>query len=289
MSDLNIDDPDRFSAYEKSRWQRAADLYHVYFGPLTSQIAEQLIALVKPPEPHNCSILDIATGPGYLAREALQTEAFSRAVGIDFSAAMIEIAKQGSASARYTPEFFEGDAEDLNFPDASFDAVAMNFGMLHMGRPTVVINEAHRVLKPGGKFGFSAWVPPEKSLGFAIILAAIEAFADKDVAIPAGPPFFYFGDRKNCAVALEAVGFNALSFREINTVWVLNQAEDLFDAFVRGSARTGGLLRLQTADTLDKIKKSVVKDCKQCMVHGKLSIPMGVLLTVGTKSLTTEQ
>src|SRR5205809_6238429 len=52
-------------------------------------------------------------------------------------------------------EFREGDAEALPFPEASFDAVVMNFGMLHLAHPERAVAEAFRVLSAGGRFAFT--------------------------------------------------------------------------------------------------------------------------------------
>jgi SAM-dependent methyltransferase len=54
--------------------------------------------------------------------------------------------------------FVEGDAQQLEFADGSVDAVTMNFGILHLSEPDVALAEARRVLAPGGRFAFTAWI-----------------------------------------------------------------------------------------------------------------------------------
>src|SRR5207253_5020018 len=108
------------------------------------------------------TFLDVACGPGYAAAVAASRGA--RAIGIDFSSEMVEEARRRYAGV----EFREGDAEDLPFPGSSFDAVVLNFGMLHLGRPEKALAEAHRVLRAGGRVAFTVWDTPDKAIAFGI-------------------------------------------------------------------------------------------------------------------------
>ena len=45
-----------------------------------------------------------------------------------------------------------------------FDAVVTNFAMLHLAQPDVAIGEAHRVLRPGGRYGFTVWAAPQLAI-----------------------------------------------------------------------------------------------------------------------------
>ena len=50
----------------------------------------------------------------------------------------------------------------------------MNFGILHFGRPELALLEALRILRGGGRFAFSVWAKPEETIGFDIVLRAVE-------------------------------------------------------------------------------------------------------------------
>src|SRR6516162_6555136 len=90
--------------------------------------------------------------------------------------------------------FEDGDAERLPFGDGTFDAVVMNFGMLHLARPERAIAEAHRVLVPGGRYAFTVWAGPDQAVGFGMVLRAIEGHGRTDIRLPEGPPFFQFSN-----------------------------------------------------------------------------------------------
>src|SRR5207248_2595421 len=96
-------------------------------------------------------VLDVACGPGYAAAAAAARGAI--ATGVDFSSEMVE-----EARGRFSGiEFLEGDAEQLAFSNSTFDAVVLNFGMLHLARPEQALAEAYRLLRPGGRVAFTVW------------------------------------------------------------------------------------------------------------------------------------
>lgn len=128
-------DPVAFSAFEKQAWRQSATAYDRYFGPLTAQTGSRLLDAVAE-QPEGKALLDVATGPGYLAKQAA-TRGFSKVVGLDFSDPMIALAK---ATGPGNAEFRVGDAQNLvEEGDCSFDAVTMNVGLLHMSLPNMEI------------------------------------------------------------------------------------------------------------------------------------------------------
>ena len=110
--------------------------------------------------------------------------------GVDFSSSMLQLAQANidafaAAKAKGDDDSAElpavmllpGDAHALPFQQSAvdeagglFDAVVCNFGVLHLGEPEKFFSEAFRLLRPGGKFGFTVWCAPPETEGFAITL-----------------------------------------------------------------------------------------------------------------------
>lgn len=101
------------------------------------------------------SVLDCAGGTGDIALRIVDRAPDANVTVLDVSGEMLKAGK-AKAEARKIPEsamrFIEGNAENLPFPDDSFDIYAISFGMRNVPRPVVAVQEAMRVLRPGGRF-----------------------------------------------------------------------------------------------------------------------------------------
>ncbi len=109
-------------------------------------------------------VLDVATGTGMVAAELL-ARARCSVVAIDQSAAMLGRARSrfaGLPSGRL--ELLEGEAEQLPFPDCSFDALTFTYLLRYVDDPAATVRELARVVRPGGRvasleFGVPPWLP----------------------------------------------------------------------------------------------------------------------------------
>lgn len=264
-----------FRAFEHAGWQSVVTEYDRAFARLTAQSIEPLLDAVGVVK--GMRLLDVATGPGYVAAAAAQRGA--SVVGVDFSAAMVAEARRRQPAV----DFREGDAEALPFPEGSFEAVVMNFGLLHLENPERAIGEAHRVLHPRARFGFTVWAPPETAVGFAIVLRAIRTHGDPNVPLPAGPPFFRFSDPGECRRALGAAGFAAPTILEVPQVWRFDAPDELFEVFYGGTVRTAGLLRGQTPAAQAAIRDAVSDAANTYRRGSGLELPMPAILVSATK------
>jgi ubiquinone/menaquinone biosynthesis C-methylase UbiE len=222
-------------------------------------------------------VLDVATGPGYAAAAAARRGA--NVVGLDFSAAMVAEARRKHP----TLDFREGDAEELPFADDSFDAVVMNFGLLHVPRPERAVREAHRVLRPRGRFGFTVWAPPEQAIGLGLVLRAIQRHGDMSVPLPPGPPFFRFSDSGECRRVLQDAGFESPHVNLVPQVWRLRSPEVLFEIMLCSTVRTAALLGAQAPHALDAIRDEL-RDATAAFRNGDaIELPMPSVLASAKK------
>lgn len=157
------------------------------------------------------SVLDVGTGTGVVAITAARAGA--RVTGLDLTPALLEQARENARIAQKDIVWTEGDAEQLPYPDASFDVVVSQFGHMFAPRPDVAVAEMRRVLKPGGRVAFATW-PPEHLTG------RIFAFVGRNVPPPppgAAPPPQW----GNPTVITErlAAGFEAPFFARGTMAW----------------------------------------------------------------------
>jgi len=97
-------------------------------------------------------ILDVATGTGDFALEALSLQP-DRIIGVDISEGMLAVGRQKVQKAGLSQkiELQQGDSEGLAFPDSTFDAVTVAFGVRNFENLEKGLADMQRVLKKGGK------------------------------------------------------------------------------------------------------------------------------------------
>lgn len=111
--------------------------------------------------PSNGVVLDIGAGTGDLSREVLRRHADSTVVAADFTLEMMRI------GSRLTPKinrWCAADAENLPFPDYTFDAVVSGFLLRNVSRLSLALSEQYRVLKSGGRVVCLDTTRPTKNL-----------------------------------------------------------------------------------------------------------------------------
>jgi demethylmenaquinone methyltransferase/2-methoxy-6-polyprenyl-1,4-benzoquinol methylase len=99
------------------------------------------------------TVLDVCSGTGELAfRLARKVGSSGSVVGADFCENMLALARQKAGDGWKNLSFVFSDAKDLPFPDNSFDAVTVSFGMRNIPDTRLALCELGRVLRPGGAF-----------------------------------------------------------------------------------------------------------------------------------------
>ena len=98
-------------------------------------------------------LLDVATGTADLAIMAAKQLKLKKIIGIDISDGMLDVGRQKivKANLQNTIELLNGDSEAINFPDNTFDAVTVAFGVRNFEDLEKGLSEIKRVLKPTGK------------------------------------------------------------------------------------------------------------------------------------------
>jgi len=102
-------------------------------------------------------VLDVATGSGNAAIAAARRGC--EAVGIDYVPALLQRGRLRAEAEHLDVRFAEGDAEDLRFPDASFDAVLSIYGVMFAPDHRRAAAELARVCRPGGRIALASWTP----------------------------------------------------------------------------------------------------------------------------------
>jgi SAM-dependent methyltransferase len=102
-------------------------------------------------------VLDVAAGNGNGALAAARR--WCDVTATDYVPALLDRARERAAADRLAMTFQEADAENLPFPDQSFDSVMSIFGVMFTPDQERAASELLRVCKPGGSIGLANWTP----------------------------------------------------------------------------------------------------------------------------------
>lgn len=148
---------------------------------------KKAINLLKADHPQK--ILDVATGTADVAIEAAKRLSPEQIVGVDISVEMLEVGRKKIArkGLQEIITLKEGDSENLPFPDNTFDALTVAFGVRNFENLEQGLREMQRVLKPGGKVVILEFSKPSTfpfrqlyQFYFKNILPFIGKFTSKD-------------------------------------------------------------------------------------------------------------
>lgn len=177
-------------------------------------------------------VLDACGGTAGLAKiAARRVGPEGRVLVYDLNRPMMEVGKKRlRASSKPSPgepaiiSFVQGDAEDLSFPDGTFDAVTIGFGLRNLVHPEKGLSEFLRVLKPGGKLMVLEFSTPVNA-----ILRRLYHFYSFDwmpfagrLICGTGTSFRYLAESirvfptpDGLAGTLESVGFHDVRYRRL--------------------------------------------------------------------------
>jgi SAM-dependent methyltransferase len=165
-------------------------------------------------------VLELACGPAGVGLEAAQAVAPDGSVLLtDFSPAMVAAARERASELGIeNVEFAVADAQALDLPDASFDAVLCRFGYMLMGDPFTAMSETARVLRPGGRVALAVWAEPEAN---AWIMAPMRALMEHFDAPPPdldAPGLWAFRDPDRLRGMLSNAGLGGVKVERLEMV-----------------------------------------------------------------------
>lgn len=167
-------------------------------------------------------VLDVATGTGDLAFTVAAMRPGTEVVAVDFAEPMLDLARAKARSRGSRVRFEVADGTRLPYPDDSFDALTVAYGLRNFADLDAGLREFHRVLRPGGRLVVLEFPPPPGGLFgglyrtyFLRILPAVGGLVSGRASayryLPAS--VLAFPAPSELAARLEAAGFQEVRYR----------------------------------------------------------------------------
>ena len=268
-----------FHEFEHEAWVERTARYDELFSHVTTQAVGPILDSLGPMVGKRH--LDVACGTGHLVGAAAAHGANSE--GIDFAATMVEV----SAVNYPDSPFLTADAADLPYEDETFDAVSCSFGLLHMAEPQRAVNEAYRVLRPGGRFAFTLWFNNEKAGLLALVKQALAGF-NTAAALPESWTQLRYADEAVNERLVKKAGFNRPAFQNLSLAWQTADAGVVLDLIQNLSVRTKYVLDSLPAAVRRDVLESILAGAEVQKVNGLLTMPWNALLTCAEKPAGVE-
>jgi SAM-dependent methyltransferase len=166
-------------------------------------------------------VLDIGCGTGSLTRAAARRADPGPAVGVDLSAAMVEVARTRAVDLPNV-SFLRADAQVHPFPSAGFDVVVSRTGASFFGDAPAAFANLARATAPGGRLALITWQVPARNEWFVEITAAL-AGSPLGGPPPGVPSPFSLADPDAVRTLLDGAGYSHVQLADVREPFELGR------------------------------------------------------------------
>ncbi len=234
-------DSEQFKISQRQSWDNAAPGWKEWLETLevaAQKINDRMVELAEIKQGQK--VLDIATGIGEpaitVARKLVELAGSDNKINAnkghvlatDISSQMLTIAKQRAAASGFQDiiEFRQADAEMLELPDSSFDAVLCRWGLMFMPNLNKVLSNAFQALKSGGRFVCTVWAEAPKVPFGSIPMSIVMRELNVPPPSPGTPGPFALADINILQGALYHRGFTHINHERLNVIFEFATVEE---------------------------------------------------------------
>lgn len=264
-------------------FDRVASTYDRVGPRFFSHFGRRLVKLAQIPT--GADVLDVAAGRGAVLYPAAERVGpHGRVVGIDLSAEMVrETTAEIKVFGLKNATMLQMDAEELDFPDASFDFVLCGLSIFFFPQLQRALNEFHRVLRPSGRVGVTTFA--KDSEGSDWYREILRSYSSQDsqtdeeqkTAEPA------LDTQAELEARLSNAGFESIEVAEEGVDFAYKTEEELWSSLWSHGARRD--LEQMNLSTLERFKADVFQKVQVFKRSDGIHVPRRrVLIALGVRS-----
>jgi ubiquinone/menaquinone biosynthesis C-methylase UbiE len=236
-----------------SSWERRREEMWLATEPVSRNLVERL--QLRPGE----TVLELAAGPGQtglLAADAVGPE--GRLISTDFAPAMIDAARRltqelGIANVEHRVM----DAEDMDLPDASVDAVLCRWGFMLFADTARAFAETRRVLRRGGRLALAVWGQPDANPWASVVGRAVVAHGAMPPPEPDAPGMFSLANPERIEALVRAAGFESVEIEDVPVAFAYDSVDDYWNVTLELGAGIVNALAPLPDDEREQIRADV--------------------------------
>ena len=276
-------DPAVYTDESRATWSEAAPRYDKLSAALFGPVAEEFLVFADLRK--GWRALEIACGPGVATRAAARRLGEKGSLlATDFSPEMLAVAAAYPTEKRAAPvEFRAMDAHKLDLPDASFDGVICQLGLMLFARPDAALAEMSRVAKPGAPVACLVQGRRTSMMFTALVLDSIVARAPHLRAPKGAPTLYAFGPDGILEEAFTRAGLTEIVTKRLSGVFRFGSPEEYWATMTEGAGRTGAMLRSLSPELQAKVKADVLRRAAKRRIGAFIEIPYEFTLARGLK------
>jgi SAM-dependent methyltransferase len=267
---------EEFKASQRELWSTAATAWRKWwpvFEACAQPLSDRLVELAGVEAGER--VLDVATGIGEPALTAARRAGIAGSVlGVDLAPMMIAIAREREREERakqpqLAPTTFEErDAERLELPDASFDAVTCRWGVMLMRDPVAALEGMRRALVSRGRVAVAVWGAPAT----VPFITLTDRIAEEELGLQPlpldAPGPMRLGRRGTLAKLLTAAGFLDVTEEYFELALEFASAEEYVDYRCELSVTLGRVLAERSEEQRERFRRRLAEGARGWRVGG---------------------
>jgi SAM-dependent methyltransferase len=272
-----MSDPDELRRQISERWERSAagwGAQRARFQAAAAPVSHWMVQAINP-QPGQ-TVLELAAGPadtGLLAAELVHPG--GRLIATDVAEPMLDVARARAQELGITTvEFRAMDAEWIDLPTASVDAVLCRWGYMLMADAGAALRETRRVLASEGTLALAAWSGPEDNPWSSVPREELVRIGAEEAPDPDAPGQFTWRDPAVILEALQEAGFVDVQVTQVDFTFRYPSLDDWWDAQLDLSPGTydavASLTPAQRDDLRDAIDERVAAHVAE---DGSVALP----------------